>query len=44
MEALEDLIPRFVRCAVASGTDPEFAEMAVAKARAVLARALGLAP
>ena len=44
VEALEDLIPRFVRCAVASGTDPEFAEMAVSKHRAVLAKAKGEAP
>ena len=39
VEALEDLIPRFVKCAVASGTDKEFAEAAVEKHRAVLARA-----
>jgi hypothetical protein len=37
--ALEDLISRFVKCAVASGTDPEFAEAAVEKHRAALVKA-----
>ena len=39
VEALEDLISRFVKCAVASGTDPEFAEVAVEPHRAILAKA-----
>lgn len=39
VEALEDLISRFVKCAVASGTDPEFAEAAVEKHRTALAKA-----
>jgi len=39
LEALTDTIPRFVKCMEASGTDTEFAEIAVAKYRAAIARA-----
>jgi len=34
--ALEDLIPRFRGCCIASGSDPEFADLSVSAARAAL--------
>lgn len=40
-EALANLVPRFHRCMVAHGTDAEFADEAVTKARAALASAHG---
>lgn len=39
MKALEDMITRFERCMIASGTDAEFATLATAQATAVLAEA-----
>ena len=40
-EALRDTIGRFRLCMVVSGTDPEYADIAVQAARAALAQAEG---
>lgn len=40
-DSLVELIARFKRAVIASGTDPEFAEAAVAREEAVLAKARG---
>lgn len=37
--ALEDLVPRFVKCCVTFGADQEYAEMGVEKHRAVIVKA-----
>ncbi len=40
-EALANLSPRFERCCIASGSDPEYAREATAKSRSALSKARG---
>jgi hypothetical protein len=41
LEACKDLVKRLVHCTVRNGTDKEFAEIAVAPYRAIIAKAEG---
>ena len=41
LEKLIDMTNRFEKCLIHSGTDKEYAEIAVSNARAIIARAMG---